>query len=139
MPRSELPGLADSYPPVAEDFVQRPFRSRNFQTVTASFLVIILGIIFLDFKEPYRSSFEMLGGSLAAVFLLAWAWWQTLKIYTSIRTLFYNGQIAKFEKDSALDKVLVNTSNLMTVYTWVIGGAILAMAAMIPACAHRPH
>jgi uncharacterized membrane protein YeaQ/YmgE (transglycosylase-associated protein family) len=126
-----------NYPPVAERFLQPPFRSGIFRVVTAAFFGMLIMIFVANLKQAPTQNLEVLVWSLLGALSLVWAWRRTLRVYTSMRELFYNGQIEKFEKDSALGKVIANASELIRLLPWVIIGGMAGMVATLIACAHR--
>jgi hypothetical protein len=130
--------MAKNYPPGAELFVPRPFRSKIFLVATGAFCGFPIIMLLWDVKIVGNLDFEVVLSQLLAVFLLAIAWWQTYKIYTSIHRLFDDGRIEKFEENSALDKVLISASKLIIVLVWVLAGAMCAMS-VIPAMIQHRH
>src|ERR1700691_448301 len=112
MPTQKSSDLASNYPLIAEHFAPRPFHSNIFLLATAAFCGIPIVMLLFRFRL-HNFDLDVLRLSLVGVTVLAGAWWQTFKIYSSIHRLFHDGQIEKFEENSALDKVLRSTSKLI--------------------------
>lgn len=113
MKRPDIHILMKDRGPTAKFFVQSPFRSFGFVSVTSMCFGGFGYGVYLLFLSWHRSNLLGVLFSLIAMLQIVRAWRAAYLTHASIRSLFEDGQIKELENGSALDSVLKATRHMI--------------------------